>query len=77
MKSALLPDPGRAVKKTDKKGNKETVRPREAANRFGMPITNALQKFVDDHFACYTRCKRASILWNWISGVSVERIEGV
>jgi hypothetical protein len=58
-----------------KKGNKETVRPREAANRFGMPVTNALQKFVDDHFAYYARCKRASILWDWINGVSVERIE--
>jgi hypothetical protein len=58
-----------------KKGNKETVRPREAASRFGMPVTNALQKFVDDYFAYYARCKRASILWDWINGVSVERIE--
>jgi hypothetical protein len=40
-----------------------------------MPVTNALQKFVDDHFAYYARCKRASILWDWINGVSVERIE--
>src|SRR5260370_30881903 len=58
-----------------KKGNKETVRPREAASRFGMAVTNALQKFVDDYFAYYARCKRASILWDWINGVSVERIE--
>lgn len=58
-----------------RKGNKETVRPREAASRFGIPVTNALQKFVDDYFAYYARCKRASILWDWINGVSVERIE--
>src|SRR5262249_18532655 len=52
-----------------KKGYKETVRPREAASRLSMPVTNALQKFVDDYFAYYARCKRASILWDWINGV--------
>jgi helicase len=58
-----------------KKGNKETVRPREAATRFGAPVANALQRFADDYFAYCARCKRASILWDWINGVSVERIE--
>jgi helicase len=58
-----------------KKGTKETGRPREAASRFGGHIANALQRFADDYFAYYARCKRSSILWDWISGVSVERIE--
>ncbi|SRR5712691_9773844 len=58
-----------------KKGTKDTGRPREAANRFGGHVANALQRFADDYFAYYARCKRASILWDWISGVSVERIE--
>jgi helicase len=30
---------------------------------------------VDDHFAYYARCKRASILWDSINGVSIEKIE--
>jgi helicase len=58
-----------------KKGARESARPSETAHRFGMSVTNALQRFVDDHFAYYARCKRASILWDWINGVSVERIE--
>jgi helicase len=58
-----------------KKGTKETGRPREAASRFGTLVANALQRFADDYFAYYARCKRASILWDWINGVTVERIE--
>ena len=58
-----------------KKGTKESVRPREAASRFGTSIVNALQRFADDQMAYYARCKRASILWDWINGVPVERIE--
>jgi replicative superfamily II helicase len=58
-----------------KKGTKESVRPREAASHFGLPVANALQRFADDYFAYYARCKRASILWDWINGVSIERIE--
>jgi replicative superfamily II helicase len=45
-----------------KKGTKESVRPREAASRFGTSIVNALQRFADDQMAYYARCKRASIL---------------
>jgi hypothetical protein len=58
-----------------KKGTKESVRPRESASRFGASIVNVLQRFVEDQFAYYARCKRASILWDWINGVSAERIE--
>lgn len=60
-----------------KKGTKESVRPREAASRFGASIANALQRFADDYLSYYARCKRASILWDWINGVPVERIEEV
>lgn len=58
-----------------KRGTKESVRPSECASRFGLPVTNALQRFADDHFSYYARCKRASILWDWINGVPVGRIE--
>jgi len=58
-----------------KKGTKESVRPSEASRRFGGSIVNALQRFANDQFAYYARCKRASILWDWINGVPVERIE--
>jgi len=34
-----------------------------------------MQRFAEDHFSYYARCKRASILWDWINGVSVARIE--
>lgn len=58
-----------------KKGTKESIRPSEAARRFGTSVVSALQRFADDQFAYYARCKRASILWDWINGVPVERIE--
>ena len=59
-----------------KKGTKESVRPREA-----MPAGSACQSQMrcSDSwrtiFRYYARCKRASILWDWINGVSVARIE--
>jgi hypothetical protein len=58
-----------------KRGTKESVRPNETARRFGAPIVTALQRFADDQFAYYARCKRASILWDWINGIPVETIE--
>jgi helicase len=70
-----LPESDNSYTPMFKKGTKESVRPREAASRFGTSIVNALQRFVDDQFAYYARCKRASILWDWINGVPVERIE--
>jgi helicase len=58
-----------------KKGTKESIRPSEAARRFGASVVSALQRLADDQFAYYARCKRASILWDWINAVPVERIE--
>ena len=58
-----------------KKGTKESIRPQEAASRFGAQIVSALQRMVDDQIAYWARCKRASILWDWITGTPVEEIE--
>jgi replicative superfamily II helicase len=58
-----------------KKGTKESVRPSEASRRDGASVVSALQRYVDDQFAYYARCKRASILWDWINGAPVEQIE--
>jgi replicative superfamily II helicase len=53
----------------------ETGWTRQAANKFGHELVYALQKNADDFFAYYARCKRALILSDWISGVSIENIE--
>ncbi len=70
-----LPESDNSYTPMFKKGTKESARPREAASRFGTSIVSALQRFADDQFAYYARCKRASILSDWINGVPVERIE--
>jgi helicase len=57
------------------KNRRASSRGNQAARRFGAPVVSALQRFVGDHFAYYARCKRASVLWDWINGVPVERIE--
>ena len=58
-----------------KKGRGEASRPAEASSRYGSDIVQLLQRFADDAHDYLKRCKRASILWDWIEGVSVEEIE--
>jgi helicase len=70
-----LPESDNSYTPMFKRGTKESIRPSEAAHRFGASVVHTLQRFADDQFAYYARCKRASILWDWINGVPVERIE--
>jgi helicase len=70
-----LPESDNSYTPMFKKGTKKSVRPSEASRRFGPPVVAALQRYADDQFAYYARCKRASILWDWINAVPVEQIE--
>jgi hypothetical protein len=58
-----------------KRGRTESIRPREASERYGPEAVRALQRYAQDEFDYYARCKRAAILWDWITGVAVELIE--
>ncbi len=59
-----------------KKGQKESVRQQDAANRYGPDIIRILQRYTQgDMFVYYARCKRAAILWDWVNGIPVEIIE--
>lgn len=58
-----------------KQGRGEAARPRETAARYGPEATAALQRFAGDEWVYYARCKRASVLWDWIAGVPMETIE--
>ena len=57
------------------KGTKEGVRSSQAAQRFGYEITRALQSHARDMLEFYGRCKRASVLFDWISGRRLDQIE--
>ncbi len=70
-----LPESDNTYTPMFKKGVKEGIWAQEAARRFGTPIVNALQRFADDNFSYFARCKRACILWDWISGTAVDKIE--
>lgn len=58
-----------------KRGRIESIRPQQASNKYGTDIVRALQRYAGDEFNYFARCKRASILWDWINGVPVEMIE--
>jgi replicative superfamily II helicase len=57
------------------KGTKENVRVNQASLRFGHEITRALQNRARDILEFYGRCKRASVLFDWISGKRLDQIE--
>ncbi|MGX5817694.1 DEAD/DEAH box helicase [Chitinophaga lutea] len=59
-----------------KKGQSEAKWPNEISRRYSIEISQLLQKFVSgDAFKYYARCKRASILFDWIKGDPTETIE--
>ncbi|WP_245503147.1 DEAD/DEAH box helicase [Rhizobium ruizarguesonis] len=58
-----------------KKGRGESVRASDAAQRFGVDVMRSLQRFAADEFNFWQRCKRASILFDWLEGIEVEEIE--
>jgi len=58
-----------------KKGQKETIRQREAIERFNLETVKILQRFAPQEFSYYARCKRAAIVYDWIRGIPIEEIE--
>jgi len=57
------------------KGTKESVRVNQAQQRFAPEVIRALQRYAQDQMEFYGRCKRASILRDWISGRRLDEIE--
>ncbi len=71
-----LPESDKSYTPMFKNGTSETMRQRQAANRYGNEIVTLLQKYTNgDEFVYYARCKRAAILFDWIHGVPTETIE--
>lgn len=58
-----------------KKGQSESVRAGESAQRFGNHITQALQRYCRDQIEFWARCKRAALLHDWIEGTPVDVLE--
>lgn len=56
-------------------GNKEGIRVNQATHRFGYEIVRSLQRYAGDQLEFYGRCKRAAILYDWISGRRLDEIE--
>ena len=58
-----------------KRGRSESVRASQVAQRFGNAMAQGLQRYCRDEFEFLARCKRASILFDWIEGTSVDELE--
>lgn len=58
-----------------KKGQSESVRAGETAQRFGHQMPQMLQRYCRDQIEFWARCKRAALLHDWIEGTSVEVLE--
>ena len=58
-----------------KRGRAESVRPSEATQRFGNTVVQGLQRYCRDEFEYWARCKRASLLSDWIEGTAVDELE--
>jgi helicase len=58
-----------------KKGRKEAQWATETARRYGQDVVRALQRYAEDEFKYYGRCKRASLLFDWIDGTPLEALE--
>ena len=58
-----------------KRGRSESVRASEVGQRFGNAMAQGLQRYCRDELEFWARCKRASILFDWIGGTSVDELE--
>ena len=58
-----------------KRGRSESRRPSEATQRFGHSLVQGLQRYCRDEFEFWARCKRASLLHDWIEGTPVDELE--
>lgn len=58
-----------------KKGQSESVRAGDVAQRFGHQMPQMLQRYCRDQIEFWARCKRAALLHDWIEGTPVEVLE--
>ena len=58
-----------------KRGRSESIRTSEATQRFGHLVVEGLQRYCRDEFEFWARCKRASLLRDWIEGTPVDQLE--
>lgn len=58
-----------------KKGQTESIRGSEAAQRYGNLISQMLQRRCRDMIEFWARCKRAALLYDWIEGTPVDVLE--
>lgn len=58
-----------------KRGRSESIRPSETTQRFGRSVVQGLQRYCRDDFEYWARCKRASLLSDWIEGTAVGELE--
>ena len=58
-----------------KQGQSESVRATDAGQRYGWPMIEILKRHCGDVFEFWSRCKRASMLYDWIEGNSVAVME--
>lgn len=58
-----------------KRGRSESVRANDVAQRYGHAMTQTLQRYCRDEIGFWCRCKRASILYDWIEGTPIDVLE--
>lgn len=58
-----------------KKGQSESVRAGEVAQRFGHQMPQMLQRYCRNQIEFWARCKRAALLYDWIEGTPVDVLE--
>jgi helicase len=58
-----------------KRGRSEAIRVNELIQRYGQQLAHFLHRYGADEHEVWRRCKRASILYDWIEGVPVDVME--
>lgn len=58
-----------------KRGQSESARSGDVAQRYGHPMTQTLQRYCRDRIEYWARCKRAALLYDWIEGTPVDVLE--
>lgn len=58
-----------------RRGRLEATRVNDAIQRYGRPLVGTLQRYGADEHELWRRCKRASIVFDWIDGTPVSTIE--
>ncbi|PJZ49205.1 DEAD/DEAH box helicase [Leptospira saintgironsiae] len=58
-----------------KRGQSESLRVSDASKRYDLNVIQSLKRYCHDQFQFWARCKRASILFDWINGEHIEVIE--